>query len=377
MINPLLAEWEHLTNGIEESYIRSLFCYENKIFAGGKKIYISTNYGASWEKVYDGCTYTFCSFLSLNGIIYALTDNCGALVSYDKGATWVESNAGLTYKNYRNMVNVGNNIFIGGSNGDIFESTDSAKSWSLFAHIDNLSFLYANGTDIFAGTYGNGLLLSKDNGLTWDTLNNGIIDLSVSALLAKGNTLFRADGYTKIYQSDDYGKNWRVVYTHSKKVYIYDFKFLGNILFAGISDGLLLSTDDGKTWSHNINNADEVMDFVFSGDYIFTCNPDGIYRVPLSDYITSVEEHPIAEIFDVFPNVTSDFIYINCNLTNMDQMKIDLFNSFGQAVDTKTGFIQHLAHTKEQIDLSHLPAGVYFIVLSTGKINRTFKIMKI
>ncbi|MCB0804963.1 MAG: T9SS type A sorting domain-containing protein [Bacteroidales bacterium] len=117
---------------------------------------------------------------------------------------------------------------------------------------------------IYLGHANQGIYQSKDNGITWVQLNNGLISTQakqISQLLVKGDTIFAAttDG---IYRSLDKGENWQkkstgifvgngAIYAFAKSIYKHE-----GILITGAFTGIYRSSDWGETWEEsNITGA--------------------------------------------------------------------------------------------------------------------------
>lgn len=63
--------------------------------------------------------------------------------------------------------------------------------------------------------------------------------------------------------------------------------------------------------------------------------------------------------FDVYPNPASDYVTVNCTFAYNDKSTIDIVDLTGRFVYTKT-----LTDLTENIDISNLPEGVYFVSIN-------------
>ncbi len=112
---------------------------------------------------------------------------------------------------------------------------------------------------LFAGTYGGGIFLSTDNGVSWDTVNTGLTSLNVEDIAIRGTVptmLFAstADGGKGVFCSTNDGTSWQAVNTGlptNLGTYI-NIGALGvrdtNLYAAGTADGVFHSTNNGASW---------------------------------------------------------------------------------------------------------------------------------
>src|SRR5690348_6614374 len=53
-----------------------------------------------------------------------------------------------------------------------------------------IASLFTNGNSVFAGTFGLGMLVTTNNGNSWNTSGNGITNSKITAFAANGNRLY-------------------------------------------------------------------------------------------------------------------------------------------------------------------------------------------
>ncbi len=162
-------------------------------------------------------------------------------------AQWVQTNGpwggtvqAFTFQN--------GSLFAGTWGDGIFRSTDNGASWTPSSTgLTNgaVQTFAIVGTNIFAGT-DSGVYLTSDNGNTWH--GSGLTSYLVSTLFSNGTTLFAAtDGGT--FRSTDNGKNWTTIGINAAS-----FASIGSSLFASVyvgmyEGGFVESIDDGITWT--------------------------------------------------------------------------------------------------------------------------------
>jgi hypothetical protein len=210
---------------------------------------------------------------------------CGPGIS---NAQWVE-----TYGPYGGTVLSlavsGTNLFAGTNGQGVFLSTDDGTSWwtinSGLPPQAIVNTLAINGMNIFAGIQDGGVFLSTDNGTSWTADSVGIGYLDIYALAVSGTNLFAGtDLYNAgIFLSADTGKSW----TWASPRLTYPVSALavnGTNLFAGTSgNGVFLSADNGTSWAAanaGIANLD-IDALAISGTNLFAGNAStygGLFR---------------------------------------------------------------------------------------------------
>ena len=111
-------------------------------------------------------------------------DNCKA--------DWVQTN-GPFGGDIRSFAVSGTNLFAGTFVNGVFQSTNNGTSWNAMnIGLTNTSVwsLAVSGTNLFAGTYDGGVFLSTNNGTSWTAVNNGLTYTEVLSLAVSGTNLF-------------------------------------------------------------------------------------------------------------------------------------------------------------------------------------------
>ena len=260
-----------------------LFVYErgsmkntirNLIVATGLLVLLTHTVIAQWVQIdhnrFVGAT-EMCLAAS-NGNIFAGTLGGGVFRSTENDTSWTE-----TPLYYANCFAVsGSNIFAGGFG--VFLSIDSGTSWTLVDSgltYKSVHSLAANGSNIFAGTWGRGVFLSINNGTSWTAVNSGLTNDSVFSLAASGSSIF-ASTTSSVYHSSNNGATWTAVGSNSglpASSYCH-LAASGNNVFAGKwgMNGIYRSSNNGATWTAVNSGLPEstwVMSFAVSGSKIF------------------------------------------------------------------------------------------------------------
>ena len=178
--------------------------------------------------------------------------------------------------------------------GGVFRSTNNGTSWtevnSGLTHTD-VRALAVSGANLFAGTNGVVVFRSINNGTSWTEVNSGLTNTDVIALAVSGTNLF-AGTHGGIFLSTNNGTSWS--YSGLTNTFVYALAVSGTNLFAGIDRfGVFLSTNSGTSWlavNSGLTNTD-VQSLAVSGTNLFAgIYGGGVWRRPLSEMITSVEQ---------------------------------------------------------------------------------------
>lgn len=192
------TNWVPVNNGLTNNCdVLTLAISGTDIFAGTvwDGVFHTTDNGANWKAINDGfsCLYITCFAVSGTNI-FAGTSGGGFYLLNSAGTKWTM----ITM--YYNGVRIGdyvNALFVSGSNileaasEGVFLSTNYGSKWS-WIMVNNswtLNFV-TSGSDIFAGTFDKGVLLSTDNGKNWTEFDKGLTNDYVNGLAVSGKNIF-------------------------------------------------------------------------------------------------------------------------------------------------------------------------------------------
>ena len=217
----------------------------NTWFAGsvGGGIWKTTNAGSTWvsktPSLPNLATVTLAMAASNHSIIYAGTgEGCGNTdavrgdgiwKSTDRGETWTQlvstaSNTDFSYVN-RVIVDPANaSVIFAATNTGIFRSTDGGSAWSSVYSSGGNGGVYRiqqiianplNFNTIYATRNSNGVLKSRDRGLTWSASSAGIgpglrceLDVSPVDTARLFLAMETSSTVSDMYVSDDAGATW-------------------------------------------------------------------------------------------------------------------------------------------------------------------------
>ncbi len=231
-----------------------------------------------------------------DSVIYAGTANYsnsqGVFITTNNGLNWIQTS--LNNKYILSLSASGQYVFAGTSvftpDSGIYRSTNYGQTWSMsypaFASYSFLSFNLGGTPFLFSGK--NGIILSTDNGVTWNTKSTycsyidafakssnhiyegliifgcgvtmstiygdscvpiGLSNHSVYSLVVNESTLF-AGTEAGVYLTSNNGQNW--TQTPLNNYAVYSLANNGKNIFAGTGGGgVFLSTNNGISWIQN------------------------------------------------------------------------------------------------------------------------------
>ncbi len=249
----LKAQWVE-TDGPYSSYggtASSLLSIGPDVFAGTFQdgVFLSTDKGVTWTPVSTGMINGSVNCMALSGTdIFAGTDN-GIYMSSNRGTSWSGVGAGGVVFYVESIAATDTTVFAGSSTGISILTRHPDDSWSaVYKNLAYITALEIVGNSIYAGTFGDGLLVSTDNGNTWASKDSGLTRSYVYSLGRSGSCLF-AGTDSGAFVSRDGGTSWTPVASGLPKVSISCFDTNATSLFAATSRGVYQSTDGGFQWS--------------------------------------------------------------------------------------------------------------------------------
>ena len=260
------ATWRKSNKEPVDKYgIPNIECLEvdsTEIFAGTDRgMFTSTDGGESWDYVSSPLQYGVYALEAKRSKLFA--SGCyGVFVSADNGVSW--DSAGLSTMLVGSIA-VGDSFLIAGTNGnDIYRSTDEGKQWTSVYNSGYILGIRMIGSNLYAGVrsqqsiYSIHVLVSTDQGKTWNISDNGITGpanqcVGVMSFAGNNSNIYAATLGWGIFRSTNNGANWVNVDTGLTNLNIESLASNNSMVFAGTGDGFFISTDDGTNWQHDVN----------------------------------------------------------------------------------------------------------------------------
>jgi len=283
-INPIVSSW---------------------VFAAsqGNGVYRSSNSGEFWTTASAGLpplNYVDITVdPNLSDRVYLSSTQSGVFRGLNGDElTWAQKNDSLTNTNLRSFSatpQVTGLIFTGTTSGGFFRSTNLGDQWQEVGDglpgidISAISFLDTDPMTTLAGTDGQGIYSSSDNGDTFSQFSSFLFHHNVSCLFSAGsNRVYAGMEKDGLFISSDGGTSWNLSNQGLPG---------GNIsalalstgspqyLYAGLNEGendLLVSSDRGQSWElrqTGLPNFSAVNDFWLSptGGAAYACTDSGVF----------------------------------------------------------------------------------------------------
>jgi len=126
-------------------------------------------------------------------------------------------------------------------------SNDRGETWESITSTMNVNAFFSisfKGDDIYLGTY-KGVFVSKNQGNSWNEINNGIDRFPIVNVFISDSILFAlSDSY--LYRSNDNGSHWNTVENVYSPDYMTSYK--NNLYGCSNGGGVIFSSDAGLTW---------------------------------------------------------------------------------------------------------------------------------
>jgi len=273
--------------------VSSLLAHGAYLFAGTSDggIFRSSDNGTAWSKVKNEGTE---SMAANSSAIIAATGE-GLVRSLDEGANWITTDTSAAAKRVNYIAGIDSNLFAGTRGYGVLVSRDSGNSWrevrnglpAFYPDMRSIAIVSdENGTKILAGLLNNGVFRSTDLGTNWSEANNGLVATYVSGIFADGPNLlaateFNSSSVGRIFRSTDNGNHWITPDTVAPAATCFMRK--GINLFAGTLRGMIRSSDSGARWTE-LNNGLPALSFdriitsvAVIGDNVFAAMGRGVF----------------------------------------------------------------------------------------------------
>ncbi|MEI8134716.1 MAG: hypothetical protein WCH46_06515 [bacterium] len=331
--------WHFLDSSFKTVHVRFLLVKDHVIHNGWDRgLYRSIDEGKSWEKIdstdistvyllsnfdstiFISCDYYLRSSMSFETLLLRSTDN---------GVSWAEVENGL----------------------------ELIGRFTAMVRLNQQYFMSSFGAGLYGLDMDSSIFTSPD-GISWHRLISNSVG-RVGCLAGKAHFLF-AGSSQGVFRSSDTLLHWDRVFEIADTSWITNITFIDSSVF--IVDkcrGIFQSDDFGEHW-HDVNNgiSGNVNTLYLYGDYLFGGTTTGIWRRPLSEFTSMVEE-PAQKIntqFHLLSNPiisTADFEFELLT----EPATLEIFDELGRLIQKA---ILPRGLSRFSVNIESAPRGIYF-----------------
>jgi photosystem II stability/assembly factor-like uncharacterized protein len=240
------ASWTIFGTGESMKAISALCATDTRIFAGtfGHGGLFSTNGGASWSDFGTGLESVSILGLSVvaNGSGSSMRvlagTNRGIFLSEDNGLSWNAGDTLLSHSTIAAIASVGSEVIAATGNNEVFVSTDYGTTWERAATCPTSRILTfaVSGTKVLAGTY-QGLWYSTDMGRSWFESTSGLQGVPIEALEVCPIGILAGTHGEGVYLSTNNGSTWNYRGRGLAATYVRDIVVHGDCAYLGTRGG--------------------------------------------------------------------------------------------------------------------------------------------
>ena len=382
----LQAQWIQTTAG--GAGVQCMIVKETGIFVGTHAggVFLSTDNGLSWTAADTGLTnLSVQNFAANNSYLFAATYNGGVFLSTNDGKNWTAVNIGLSNLKVYGLGFYPPNVYAGTDGSGLFLSTNYGNSWTNVGFTNKtVGDIAVRNSIVFAGvSYSNGgVYRSMDSCKSWTLVMNGVTDKNVLNLAVNGSNLYLGTAYNGLFLSTNDGDNWTNL-NNGLTDDVWFIVFHNSNFFASTGHGVYLSTNSGADW---INVSDGltnlfVTSLVIQNNYLFAgCGNNGwVWRRPLSEMITDVkDDEQLPKEFTLYQNYPNPFnpsTKISWQLPVGNIVKLKVYDILGREIITLVNEYKPLGKYETEFNAANFPSGVYFYRIQAGSFVETKKMM--
>lgn len=415
-----------LPHAIYPNQVSSFAQTENELFAaaGGSGVYKKVD--GRWIEHNRGLIFTNVSALQYqNGFLYAATRNSGIFRLNVEDGEWHTLDTNRAFIYFDGIAVDNDRIFASANGYGVYKSLNGGRTWSM-SYLPIQTQPYVRAISIVANTIivglidAPGIVISFNNGSTWNIRNNGLVGnaLSVYDVVHHNGILFAGTSggvYTStdwgqnwqlridvhlawslhiddgtlfvgcfgggIIRSDDYGETWSWVNQGVTDGYITSITSVRGVLFAStlIYGHLYVSKNKGEIWQ-NINeglpNGVGIRTIASDGRNLYAgLEWFGVWYLPLDDIVPIDEDPKEFRLFQNFPNPFNSLTTIRFSISRTEHVTLKVYGVLGKEITTLVNQYLHPGEYNVQFDPTGYSSGVYYYRMSAGNYAETKKLL--
>jgi photosystem II stability/assembly factor-like uncharacterized protein len=337
-------------------------------------IFHSTDNGSTWV-IEDYGVPTFLKsdcIVPTDSLIYIGTSGDGVFNSSNNGQLWIPVDSGLPPEAVISTIEVSESsslLVLAKSGvdynypGGVFRLSKGAIIWQAVDTIHQGIQAFAAIGSILFSSGDKFIYKSNDDGVTWSEIGLvGDTGIGVIALLANGSDLYAVAGYDGVLRSTDSGKSWTELTNGFAGTYWNTLIASRGILFAGtIGGGVFESTDNGATWITTYPGIPYlgILSLAANDKYLFAGTSEGILRRPLSDFAGVNSTRAFSASLTIFPNPFVGRATLTHSSQSSGTTQVSIHNILGAEVtQLYSGELSSGEHSFTW-DAKGMPAGMY------------------
>ena len=405
---------------------------ESRLYAGGSSqgLYRFVIEDSTWIQVYNqGYNPVEVDDLCLtrSGYLFTITHWDGLQWSSNNGESWTRIN--FPGVNPYAIETIDDSIFIAGK-GNIYVSNNYGNAWFIpadFGILGKNSLQYDSATQIlYAGSesFANeicGIYTSTDSGQNWELLSTLPMTATrkwVTALwVTRTNKIILANviyawpqsQYSRFFKSSDNGQSWEII--SEGNVVHQIVEDASSVLYATSSNGLMVSEDEGKTWTtksisgswclatdysgriyHDLtcstDKGNTWFDLPISGfnawfnedlaishsNRIYAASTEGIFYGEADSIVVSVEKNEPIKTFNLcqnYPNPFNPTTSLQYAIGSRQFVTLKVYDLLGREVATLVNEEKPAGEYEVEFNAANLSSGIYFYQLQAGEFIST------
>jgi photosystem II stability/assembly factor-like uncharacterized protein len=285
--------WEQIYSEVLTSNLWSIAASGDTIYAASLQhkyespgtLYRTFDGGDSWEYVtYDTLDFMQIYQIEIKNNYVIVGGNEGIFVSTDYGETW--ENHPEIYSNWKDIIINENNIYLTRHHG-IIHSSNNGNDWNFINVSDSCKIysVYQYNDKLYAGADSSRIFISSDNGITWDKviIDEEAIYAKVTSIQSFGDFLYATtiNGGKGFYYSSDEGDTWQPRSNIYLKQVVNSIATSQSGLLSGVSDkGIYSSGDNAMNWNKQSIDSDslKIIGFDTEASYYYAYGLGGVFR---------------------------------------------------------------------------------------------------
>jgi len=377
--------------GLSATFSSSLLISDDTLLVGSLAIGISEFdiRHSSWDisPTYDYNSDVTDFLKTDNGIYAVLTTD--VIKSTKSNHNWDAIFSEKIVPPIQSLYSRGDRVLVGGYSSFLLYYSDNAGLyWDIYqcnvnGELEFPKLFASNGNILFTATI-NEIFRSLDNGISWDTVMQGLTledESSKFFQLYDLNDILFAIEYTftsgehyRLHVSYDNGDHWHLsddgLPTDQNTNGIISLTNYNGILIASLRNhesGVYVSYDNAMTWKPFYEGLPfgDMRGIIFDTNYLYAASQgQGVWKRKISDLYTTSTNHPIVKNeISIFPNPSNGNFTLTINSNSHERAQLTISDLNGKIFMNENIDLAH----ELNIEAKNLTSGLYILTLKTNK----------